>query len=135
MDNNANQSPGADASRRRSGRVVKVPEKFAQEPGTQSAPKRKRGIDQEGEDVENEEPDAGSDEDSDEDDDTGDEDAAAARRRRAQAARRRKPATKKVKTNGASVAGTAHGASLPSRPKKTVRIARGDDDATGLYGK
>ncbi|KAH6686163.1 STAG domain-containing protein [Plectosphaerella plurivora] len=132
----ATASPDPDAaSRRRSGRVVKAPEKFSPEPIY--AAKRKRG-------------DAGDDDDDDDDQDDldDDHDAPAAadddmsdatdaedshqhppRRSKPKAkpaARARKPAVKKPKTNGVSA---YHAANLPSRPKKVVgQAATGTGD-------
>lgn len=147
MDSNASQSPGPDSSRRRSGRVVKVPDKFAPDPA-HAAAKRKRGIELDGDDAENEAPldsDAemseGGAPDQDDEPSEGQEsdDEAAARRRAAlkkkkvaKPSRPRKPANKRVKTNGAS---SGHAASLPTRPKKTVRIERLPTEGTGLFGQ
>src|SRR5690554_6947651 len=110
MDPNASQSPGPDSSRRRSGRVVKVPEKFVPDVAHPAA-KRKRGLDQDGDDRENEAPldsddemsDAPSEDDEPTDDHDSDHSVAASRRRAAtkktaKSGRTRKPANKRVKT-------------------------------------
>lgn len=142
MDSNAS-SPDPE-SRRRSGRVVRAPEKFAPDAAHGPA-KRKRGAEHDGDD-ENAAP-LDSDEDMSEgspaeDGDSGDhesEDDAAARRRaakkkKAKSSRPRKPANKRVKTNGASAGAGKHPASLPTRPKKSVRIERLPQEGTGLFG-
>jgi cohesin complex subunit SA-1/2 len=135
MDNNASQSPEADASRRRSGRVTRAPRKFTPEPqlGQNAASKRKRNQAGDDEDIDNEallESDEDMSEDGPEDDD---EHLPSRKKKSSKSARPRKPANKRVKTNGASVSG--HAASLPSRPKKSVRIERLPQDGSGLYGK
>ncbi|SPN98904.1 related to nuclear protein SA-1 [Cephalotrichum gorgonifer] len=147
MDSNASQSPGPDLSRRRSGRVVKLPEKFGPD-ATHTAAKRKRGIDPDGDDVENNAPpdsdeemsEGASEEEAEPSDDQESDDDAGARRRRAAAkkkaarpSRPRKPANKRVKTNGASADPGGHPSSLPSRPKKSARIERLPEDGTGLF--
>ncbi|PKS05250.1 hypothetical protein jhhlp_008621 [Lomentospora prolificans] len=146
MDSNASQSPGPESSRRRSGRVVKPPQKFAADAAQNTAAKRKRGIDHEGDDVENEAPLASDEEMSDDQDDDpsdndvdddDDDDAPAPRRKTkkpSKSAHPRKPANKRVKTNGASGIG-GHAASLPTRPKKSVRIERLHEDGTGLFAE
>jgi len=137
-DNGATSPLAGDAaSRRRSGRVVRVPDKFA--PEVTLNVKRKRGADlddedeDEDEDEENEAP-ADDEQPSDGDDaEPGDEDAPPRRRRNkpsSQLARSKKPAAKKPKTNGAS---SGHPANLPSRPKKAVRVAI-VEEGDGLYG-
>lgn len=144
MDSNASPSPDPE-SRRRSGRVVRAPEKFAPD-AAHSAAKRKRGTDQDADDAENEAP-LDSDEEMsegspDEDGESGDQDSedeatrrrAAAKRKKGKSSRPRKPANKKVKTNGASAGAGKHPASLPSRPKKSVRIERLPEEGTGLFG-
>ncbi|OAA64641.1 nuclear cohesin complex subunit [Niveomyces insectorum RCEF 264] len=161
----------AAATQRRSGRVVRAPNKY--QPEAAPAAKRKRptglgngdGGDGESEDevdhVNNGGPAAGdpehnvdddeaeddddndNDNDDDDDDDGDDEEAAAAKRRRRAARSRRKPnatsqqpsarrAAKKPKLNGAA---NNHASSLPSRPKKSVRVAiEADGDHGGqLY--
>ncbi|TPX07146.1 uncharacterized protein E0L32_010947 [Thyridium curvatum] len=136
-DNNATASPGPDAdSRRRSGRVVKVPQKFA--PDAIASSKRKRGADHDEDDgdLENDEIDADgqvSDDEADEDDEDADEHGARSKRKRpAQGKKTKKPALKKPKINGSAPAGS-HAARLPSRPKKPARVAvAGEGD--GLYG-
>ncbi|KAK4223863.1 hypothetical protein QBC38DRAFT_458879 [Podospora fimiseda] len=132
-DNNATSSPAPTSSARRSGRVSKAPSKFT--PDAPVASKRKRNPDNDDEDAdddaENEEPaDAGalSDDEDDDGDDTETEEARRAAKKKkktssSQSARPRKPATKKPKTNGDAGGHDAISGHLPSRPKKTVRIA------------
>ncbi|SPJ82002.1 related to nuclear protein SA-1 [Fusarium torulosum] len=141
MDNNASPTPDPDATtRRRSGRVVRAPSKFTPEPTSQSTnPKRKRDDQEEDEeDVENEAPDSDQ-EMSDEPDDDSDDDHPAPRSRKkaSQTSRAKKPSAKKPKINGSKPlrpARVAHGAkSLPSRPKKSVRIEDAAVKGTGLY--
>ncbi|OAQ98255.1 hypothetical protein LLEC1_00778 [Akanthomyces lecanii] len=126
MDNETTTSSQDGDAPRRSGRVVKVPEKWEPEASAQLASsKRKRG-------GEGEDGDDGLDSDEDEgdlDDDDGDADHPAPRSRRAGAAsRQKKPSLKKPKINGAG----GHTARIPSRPKKNVRIEAGTK-GTGLF--
>lgn len=131
---NATASPDPDAaSRRRSGRVVRAPEKFSPEPV--QAAKRKRaaaGDDEEDEDIENEAPD--DDEEMSDATDGEDRPARRSKSRAKPASRTKKPAIKKPKTNGVSL---SHAANLPSRPKKTVALKNfakpGDDDLYGTH--
>ncbi|KAJ4145554.1 hypothetical protein LMH87_004402 [Akanthomyces muscarius] len=126
MDNETTTSSQDGDAPRRSGRVVKVPEKWEPEASAQLASsKRKRG-------GEGEEGDDALDSDEDEsglDDDEGDADHPAPRSRRAGASsRQKKPSLKKPKINGAG----GHTARIPSRPKKSVRIEAGTK-GTGLF--
>ncbi|RBR11520.1 uncharacterized protein FIESC28_08982 [Fusarium coffeatum] len=146
MDNNASPTPDPDATtRRRSGRVVRAPSKFTPEPASQSThPKRKRDDqddeDEEGQEevAENEAPDS-DEEMSDEPDNDSDEDHPAPRSRKkaSQTSRAKKPSAKKPKINGSKPlrpARVTHAAkSLPSRPKKSVRIEDAALKGTGLY--
>jgi len=131
LDDHATSSPAADAApRRRSGRVVRTTEKLSTEVTLNA--KRKRLAELDDEDEENEllgDDERPSDED---DEDMAEEDAPRRRKKKAssQPARSKKPAAKKPKTNGAS---SGHASSLPSRPKKTVRVAIAED-GDGLYG-
>lgn len=134
MDASATASPEPDTTaRRRSGRVVKAPTKYAPEP-TASASKRKRNDDEGDEEAENgaaesdeEMSDAASDAGSDEDH------PAPKPRKPSQTTRAKKPSIKKPKINGAQSAASGTIARIPSRPKKTVRIDPGEK-GTGLYG-
>ncbi|GJC93835.1 STAG domain-containing protein [Colletotrichum higginsianum] len=128
----ATASPEAESSRRRSGRVVRAPEKFSPEPVT--APKRKRGPEHDEDDEGNEDDEPETDATMSDADESGDDRPRARPKKRSGASqgnRVKKPATKKPKTNG--VAPSGHSASLPSRPKKTVRIAAADKQGEGLY--
>lgn len=145
MDSNASPSPDREP-RRRSGRVVRAPEKFAPD-GAHGAAKRKRGVDQDGDEPEDEAPldsdeemsEDSPDEDGDSDDQESEDEAArrtaAAKKKKGKSSRPRKPASKRVKTNGASAGAGKHPASLPSRPKKAVRIERLPEEGTGLFGQ
>ncbi|KAG6014124.1 hypothetical protein E4U43_006903 [Claviceps pusilla] len=136
LDASPSATPDPDATtRRRSGRVVKVPTKYAPEPTTTSAPKRKRS-DDDGQEAENDETDADeqtSDEDDDGDDAQTDGDHPAPRSRKA-TARVKKPSSKKPKINGAQPSGLTQIARIPSRPKKMVRIEAGEK-GTGLFAE
>ncbi|KAL2753902.1 hypothetical protein ACRALDRAFT_1081165 [Sodiomyces alcalophilus JCM 7366] len=142
MDN-ATASPETEStSRRRSGRVVRAPEKYSPEVLTTS--KRKRGADADDEDHEIDDEDDDNDNDENEAPDTDDDmsDATdtyvAGRSRRSTSRSKRshkgpavkkkpaakKPAVKKPKTNGVASKSLGHASALPSRPKKkTVAIA------------
>lgn len=129
----ATASPEPESSsRRRSGRVVRAPEKFSPEPVT--APKRKRGPDHDEDDEENDDNEPLSDATMTDGDSADERPRPRPKKRSAatQGNRVKKPATKKPKTNGVGPSG--HSASLPSRPKKTVRIAAVDKEGSGLYG-
>jgi cohesin complex subunit SA-1/2 len=138
-DNNATSSPAPPSTARRSGRVSKAPAKFT--PDASAATKRKRNADHDDDDAENESPDE-MDETSDANDDDADDTATEAPRRApkkkkpsSQLAKPRKPAAKKPKMNGDAALGEPiHAAQLPSRPKKTVRIAIAEGEVEGLYG-
>lgn len=135
-ENDATSSQAAASSgRRKSGRAVKVPQKFVPDvPSSQLAngdSKRKRG-DLDDEDEEN---DTSDDEQSEDEEQSADEEELKERAKKA-----RKPAAKKARVNGkAKVNGAvAHTSAppvkLPSRPKKSRLIALADDTAEGLYG-
>lgn len=151
-DNNATSSPASapDNSRRRSGRVVRAPQKFSPDPhpsqNDQATSKRKRGTDRDEEDVENESP--GEDEDEelsdldDEEDEVEDDPASRSRRSKQskQKSRPKKPAAKRAKVNGnapanAVSASHAPAVKLPNRPKKNVRVTIAHPDGDGLYGE
>ncbi|KAM0324187.1 hypothetical protein ACHAQA_008381 [Verticillium albo-atrum] len=146
MDN-ATASPEAEsASRRRSGRVVRAPEKFSPEPTVTT--KRKRAADADDENLDDDDQDEhdaendASDDDQDMSDATDDEPTPRPKQKQKT---QRKPApkasylaqlegraTKKPKTNGLPSASLSRAANLPSRPKKSVAIANfgkpGQDD-------
>jgi cohesin complex subunit SA-1/2 len=125
----ASATPEPDEnSRRRSGRVVKVPAKYAPEPANNAAPKRKRG-EQGGEELDEDEVE--SDEEMSNEDNASDEDHPAPRSRKT--GRTKKPSSKKPKINGAQPSGPTQISRIPSRPKKTVRIEAGEK-GTGLFG-
>lgn len=129
---------GADAaSQRRSGRVVRAPTKFQQEI---AAPSKRKAIGDDGEAGDGDDADdidALEDDDDDDDGDDGDDGEASSRRarskRKANGSSTARRAIKKPKLNGAG----NHAASLPSRPKKSVRMTietDGDHDSA-LYGE
>lgn len=142
-DNNATPSPSvAETSRRRSGRVVRAPQKFSPEVHSSqinnSRPKRKRDGESDDEDVENEAPNA--DDDSDElsdppdDDDESAQEEAPVKQKKAKATSK-KPAAKRAKVNGNAPAALAPAIRLPNRPKKTARVAIARRDGDGLYAE
>ncbi|KAI2623123.1 STAG-domain-containing protein [Hypoxylon sp. NC1633] len=148
-DNNATSSPASapDNSRRRSGRVVRAPQKFSPDPQASQndnpSSKRKRGPDRDDEDEENESPGEGNEDEelSGPDDSDDDVEEAASRSKKSkskQISRPKKPAVKRAKVNGttpadAVSASNAPAVRLPNRPKKTVRVTIAHPDGDGLY--
>ena len=133
-NNDVTSTPVATGSRRKSGRAVKVPEKFvpdapSSQQGSASA-KRKRG----GDDAEN---DASDVDEEDEESDATVESAAEedVREIRRKAKTTKKPAAKKPKVNGTTTHDEAPAVKLPARPKKAKKAAIADRDAEGLYGR
>jgi cohesin complex subunit SA-1/2 len=132
-NNDVTSSPAATGGRRKSGRAVKVPEKFVPEPSSQPTPasaKRKRGE----EEAENDASDI--DEEAEESDATiesaGEEELKDTRKK---AKTTKKPAAKKPKVNGTAPRNDAPAVKLPNRPKKAKRVVIADDNADGLYGE
>lgn len=120
MASNANSSPDPDAAaRRRSGRVVKAPDRLAPEPSQ----KRKRDGADEEDDMEDDVPELDEDE-SDVPDPESDEEPTPARKSRkaSQSKRAKKPASKKPKINGTQPAAVKRTMTLPRMPKKPVRL-------------
>ena len=138
-NNDVTSTPVATGSRRKSGRAVKVPDKFIPDaPSSQqghSSAKRKRG----GEDVENDASDVEEeDEASDGTVESEIEEATVPRKKAKVKAAPRKPAAKKPKVNGAEPHEEAPALKLVSRPKKAKgakKVLIADHTATGLYGK
>jgi cohesin complex subunit SA-1/2 len=135
-------APGISAgASRRSGRVVRAPEKYAAESLTAPA-KRQRPEEFDNENGENESPVEDEDEDAmgDDDDELEEVDDAAPTKRKgrkriaSQSAGGKKPAAKKPKINGDIGAANDNVTSLARRPKKTVRIDVGERSADDLYG-
>jgi len=129
-NNDVTSTPVATGSRRKSGRAVKVPEKFvpdapSSQQGSASA-KRKRG----GEDAENDASDI--EEDSDATVESAAEEEVREIRRKAKTTK--KPAAKKPKVNGTATHDKEPQVKLPARPKKTKKVAIADKSAEGLYG-
>jgi cohesin complex subunit SA-1/2 len=143
-NSDAASTPGATASRRKSGRAVKVPEKFIPDvPSSQAGPagaKRKRGeedAENDASEIDEEEEDEEEEEEEEEDDIEEEEESAAEEEIRAnkrKPTKARKPAAKKAKVNGTSTHAEALPVRLPARPKKSKRVAIADKDAGGLYG-
>ncbi|KAA8634993.1 hypothetical protein SMACR_03947 [Sordaria macrospora] len=156
-DNTATSSPTPTSTARRSGRVTKAPAKFTPEPTTLSKRKRTSENDN-GEDGENESPEDEEDLNEDDDPDASEVEQERQRSRKrkpsSQSAKAKKPALKKPKINGdapsttnppsrpqtpAEVPAVAHAlalnnlASLPSRPKKSARVAIAQPEGEGLY--
>ena len=135
-NNDVTSTPVATGSRRKSGRAVKVPEKFVPDaPSSQqgsAGAKRKRG----GENAENDASDVDEEEEEEESDATA-ESAAEEEVREIQrkAKTTKKPAAKKPKVNGTATHDEAPAVKLPARPKKTKKVAIADKSAEGLYGK
>lgn len=151
-DNNATSSPASapDNSRRRSGRVVRAPQKFSPEENSSqndhASSKRKRGRDRDEEDAENDTPaeDDGEElSDPDDQDDIEEEEEQTSRSKKSkskQKPRPKKPAAKRAKVNGSAPIETgsaplAPAVRLPNRPKKTARVVIVHPDGDGLYGK
>lgn len=158
-DNTATSSPTPTSTARRSGRVTKAPAKFTPEPTTLSKRKRTSENDN-GEDGENESPEDEEDLNEDDDPDASEVEQERQRSRKrkpsSQSAKAKKPALKKPKINGdapsttnppsrpqtpAEVPAVAHAlalnnlASLPSRPKKSARVAIAQPEGEGLYSQ
>jgi cohesin complex subunit SA-1/2 len=136
-NNDVTSTPVATGSRRKSGRAVKVPEKFVPETAPASV-KRKRG------DEENENDASDVDEEAEASDATaasGEEEEPRPSRKKGKGKAPRKPAAKKPKVNGAAAheeedEEVAPAVKLPSRPKAASRrVAIADKNAEGLYGK
>lgn len=129
MDSNANSSPDPDtAARRRSGRVVKAPDRLAPEP----AAKRKRDGTDDGDDAENDLPELDSEVSDELDPESEDEPAPSRKSRTSQSKRAKKPASKKPKINGTQPTTTNRTMTLPRMPKKSVRLDT-DGKGSGLY--
>ncbi|KAI4601933.1 hypothetical protein KJ359_010799 [Pestalotiopsis sp. 9143b] len=137
-DNNATPSPSAAEARRRSGRVVRAPQKFIEENHNDTSSKRKRTRDND-EDAENQEPNNDSPEEASDEEAAEESDAELAPRQKKSKSRAKKPAAKKPKINGDATAeaapAPAQALRLPNRPKKTVRVAIARKDGDGLYAE
>jgi cohesin complex subunit SA-1/2 len=140
-NNDVTSTPVATGSRRKSGRAVRVPEKFAPETAPASA-KRKRDDDEN----ENENDASDVDEEAEASDATaesGEEEQPRLSRRKGKgkAPAPRKPAAKKPKVNGTAAheeedEEAAPAVKLPSRPKTASRkVGIADKNAEGLYGE
>ena len=132
-NNDVTSTPVATGSRRKSGRAVKIPEKFvpdapSSQQGSASA-KRKRGE----EDAENDASDVDEEEESDATVESAAEEEVREIRRKAKTTK--KPAAKKPKVNGTATHEEVPAVKLPARPKKAKKVAIADKSAEGLYGK
>jgi cohesin complex subunit SA-1/2 len=132
-NNDLTTPPATTGGRRKSGRAVKAPEKFIPNaPSSQqgaSSSKRKRS-------EENGENDASDIDEEAEDSDSSIASVAEEEIRQSQrkTKRTKKPAAKKAKTNGTTSHEDAPAVKLPTRPKKSKRVAIADTSADGLYG-
>ncbi|KAL2212209.1 STAG-domain-containing protein [Sarocladium strictum] len=135
MSDNGSASPEADAAARtrRSGRVVKAPQKFADDAALSTAgPKRKR--DQNDDDDPDSDAQDSDDAMSDDAAESDDPDATPKARKPTASSRAKKSSIKKPKTNGAQSSRGGQFGGLPSRPKKSVRIEAGEK-GTGLFAE
>lgn len=128
------------ASRRRSGRVSKKPEKFTPAPNPAGNAKRKRGNDNDsGVDAD----EVSSEEDAEEssEDEQDEEEVRGQQRKKRGRPAARKPATKKPKTNGESVSlairpATTTAKAGTKRPRKApLRKSTLPEETEGLYGR
>lgn len=133
-------SSNATAKRRASGRAVRAPEKFVPDaPSSQAGnagSKRKRGADNNAEDIENEADEEEDDSDEDDDDESPDEEEVRQAKKKTKTAK--KPVAKKAKVNGIAPDASDAPATtvrLPSRQKKPKKVVIQDAKAEGLYGK
>lgn len=135
MSDNGSASPDADAAARtrRSGRVVKAPQKFADDATLSAAgPKRKRAENDDDDDPD--EDASGSDDDMSDDAADSDDPETTPKARKPALNRAKKSSIKKPKINGSSTARGGQFGGLVSRPKKSVRIEAGAK-GTGLFGE
>lgn len=131
------------SQRRKSGRAVKVPDKFQPEvESSQNAGaggKRKRGgDDMEGvENGEEEQEEEDESDEEDEDEESEEEEAPVKKKSKPKAAATKSaPVAKKAKVNGSAPQAKAHSMRLPSRAKKpTGKVVFKDQGAKGLYGE
>lgn len=134
----AGGQPASTATRRKSGRVSKKPDRFAPDAHSTSTTKRKRGTDNDSGVEASETSDPESDPTSD--DEPDEEEIRERRRKRKTKGTARKPAAKKPKTNGDSVSLAIRPAAnatrkIAKRPRKApVRKSTLADDTEGLYG-
>jgi cohesin complex subunit SA-1/2 len=138
----ASTAEATASQRRKSGRAVKVPEKFqpevlsSQHPGA-SGKRKRSGDDIEGVENEEEEEEEDESEEDDEDEESAEEEAPAKKKAKPKAAAAKSaPVAKKAKVNGNASHTKAHTMKLPSRAKKpTGKVVFKDRDAEGLYGE
>lgn len=138
IENDVSSTPVA-SGRRKSGRAVKVPEKFIPDlpsSAVRSTNVKRKRSEEEGEDDASGEEEVEPEEE-DEDDELGEESAAEEelRETRRKARTSKKPAAKKPKINGTASNVRVAAVRLPNRPKKaTKKVVIADDNAEGLYG-
>ncbi|KAI9640223.1 cohesin complex subunit [Ciborinia camelliae] len=141
IENHVSSTPVA-GGRRKSGRAVKVPEKFVPDlpsSAVRSTNAKRKRPDEEGEDDASEEEEVEA-EDEDEDDEPEEESAGEEElreaRRKARTSKKpaaKKPAAKKPKINGTASHARAPAVRLPNRPEKAKKVVIADDNAEGLY--
>ncbi len=136
-NNDVTSTPVSTASRRKSGRAIKAPEKFVPDlPSSQAekrSAKRKRNGEGGENDASNIEEEESEPEVETEDEEEEEEEEVRSSRKKSKAPR--KPAAKRAKVNGTATNGEAPAMRLPTRQKKAGRrIAVADEDAEGLYG-
>jgi cohesin complex subunit SA-1/2 len=133
-NNDATSSPAATGSRRKSGRAVKAPEKFAPAP-TSTSTKRKRNDGEQ----ENDASDVDDQAEDSEDMESEEEEEVRETRKKLKSKTARKPAAKKPKVNGNMSHEKAPAVRLPSRPKKAKKFERvvviqNVEEDEGLFG-
>lgn len=133
MENDSTSTTGVTNTRRKSGRAVKVPDKFIPDlPSSQhdsTSAKRKRVA----RDVEDDASDSEEDDESDESDSESEMEEVREIKKKPKTVT--KPATKKPKVNGATLHEKGPAVKLPNRPKKARKVIITDRNAEGLYGK
>jgi cohesin complex subunit SA-1/2 len=138
MELSENDTPSSNATQKRrvSGRAVRAPEKFVPDaPSSQSkntGGKRKRGVGEDAEDIENE-VELESDESDEDEEESPDEEEVRQSKRKARTTK--KPVAKKAKVNGTAPDAPTPAVTLPNRQKKPKKVAIQDANAEGLYGE
>ena len=131
-------SSPAPTGRRKSGRAVKVPEKFQPDEAPVNAKRKRSGrnVESDASEVEDE------NEDSEEEEQSEEEEVPKPSRKKAKTQPAWKSATKKSKANGIigdnqedDLEATAHAIRLPARPRKSRKATVQNQEAEGLYGR
>ncbi|ESZ90777.1 hypothetical protein SBOR_8848 [Sclerotinia borealis F-4128] len=145
IENDLSSTLVVGGERRKSGRAVKVPEKFVPDlpsSAIRSTNAKRKRSDEDGEDDTSEEEEVeleveaeGEAEEDDEDDELEEESAGEEELREARRKSRtsKKPAAKKPKINGATSHARVSAVRLPNRPKKAKKVVIADSNAGGLY--